>query len=192
MKGGQDISDLVEDTIPEGMNQPPQGEEHPASSAAAAAAPTKELALTTSKCASASSFHGPMEKCLANAVVFAKRQRGTTRRKPPDLISGDQLDILAEARDLLKPLEEATLTLSKGRSVTLSDVIPLVYGLKQGIQSFEPHHSDTFDLQQKLPSEIDKRFSRIEYLRPYAAAMILDPRYKNCDFEHPHTVAIII
>ncbi|KAH6948809.1 hypothetical protein HPB50_026543 [Hyalomma asiaticum] len=37
----------------------------------------------------------------------------------------------ATARDRLKPLEEATLMVSKGRSVTLSGVIPLVYDLKK-------------------------------------------------------------
>ncbi|XP_049515596.1 E3 SUMO-protein ligase ZBED1-like [Dermacentor silvarum] len=81
---------------------------------------------------------------------------------------------------------------SKGRSVTLSDVIPMVYGLKQGIHSFQPSHPVTLNLQQKLLSEVNTRFSGIEYLRPYAAATILDPRYKKYVFEHPQAVAMIV
>ncbi|KAH7974316.1 hypothetical protein HPB49_014013 [Dermacentor silvarum] len=129
---------------------------------------------------------------VSRVVLQLQRQRGATRRKPPNLISGDQLDVLSEVKDLLKPLEEATLMVSKGRSVTLSDVIPMVYGLKQGIHSFQPSHPVTLKLQQKLLSEVNTRFSGIEYLRPYAAATILDPRYKKYVFEHPQAVAMIV
>ncbi|KAH7960985.1 hypothetical protein HPB49_025513 [Dermacentor silvarum] len=68
---------------------------------------------------------------VSRVLLQLQRERGATRRKPPNLISGDQLDVFGEVNDLLKPLEEATLTVSKGRSVTLSDVIPMEYGLKQ-------------------------------------------------------------
>ncbi|KAH7978941.1 hypothetical protein HPB49_007452 [Dermacentor silvarum] len=125
-------------------------------------------------------------------LLQLQRERGATWRKPPNLISGDQLDVLSEVKDLLKPLEEATLMVSKGRSVTLNDVIPMVYGLKQGIHSFQPSHPVTLNLQQKLLSEVNTRFSGIEYLRPYAAATVLDPRYKKYVFEHPQAVAMIV
>ncbi|XP_050046756.2 zinc finger BED domain-containing protein 4-like [Dermacentor andersoni] len=129
---------------------------------------------------------------VSQVLLQLPRESGATRRKPPNLLSGDQLDVLREVKDLLKPLEEATLMVSKGRSVTLSDVIPVVYGLKQGIHTFQPSHPITFNLQQKLLSEVNTRFSDIEYRRPYAAATILDPRYKKYVFEHPHAVALIV
>ncbi|XP_049524044.1 zinc finger BED domain-containing protein 4-like [Dermacentor silvarum] len=129
---------------------------------------------------------------VSRVLLQLQRERGATRRKPPNLISGDQFDVLSEVKDLLKPLEEATLMVSKGRSVTLNDVIPMVYGLKQGIHSFQPSHPVTLNLQQKLLSEVNTRFSGIEYLRPYAAATILDPRYKKYVFEHPQAVAMIV
>ncbi|KAH7964203.1 hypothetical protein HPB51_027559 [Rhipicephalus microplus] len=88
--------------------------------------------------------------------LFAMKERGATRLKLPDLIAGDQLGVLAEVRDLLKLLEEATLMVSKGHSVTLSDVIPMVYGLKQGIQCFEFSHQVTFDLQQSFLKKLTK------------------------------------
>lgn len=66
------------------------------------------------------------------AVLFKlQRERGSTKRKPPPIISADKVNILVEIRDLMKPLEEATKMLSKEKDVTLSNVIPLVYGLKQ-------------------------------------------------------------
>ena len=49
-----------------------------------------------------------------------------------------------------------------------------------------------YDLQQALLGEIEKRFSGIEFLRPYAAATILDPRYKKFVFESPRAVALIV
>ncbi|XP_037554863.2 zinc finger BED domain-containing protein 4-like [Dermacentor silvarum] len=129
---------------------------------------------------------------VSRVLLHLLRERGATRRKPPNLISGDQLDVLGEVKDLLKPLEEATLMVSKGRSVTLGDVIPMVYGLKQGIRNFQPSHPVAFNLQQKLLSEVNARFSGIEYTRPYAAATILDPRYKKYVFEDPQAVAMIV
>ncbi|KAH7986304.1 hypothetical protein HPB49_026029 [Dermacentor silvarum] len=71
----------------------------------------------------------------------------------------------------------------------LVDLRPL---LMKGIHSFQPSHPVTLNLQQKLLSEVNTRFSGIEYLRPYAAATILDPRYKKYVFEHPQAVAMIV
>ncbi|KAH7960873.1 hypothetical protein HPB49_024167 [Dermacentor silvarum] len=43
----------------------------------------------------------------------------------------------------------------------------------------------------KLLSEVNTRFTGMEYLRSYAAATILEPRYKKYVFEHPQLVAMI-
>ncbi|XP_075531576.1 uncharacterized protein LOC142564460 [Dermacentor variabilis] len=64
--------------------------------------------------------------------------------------------------------------------------------IQEGIHSFKPSHPITFNLQQKLLSEVNTRFTDIEYRRPYAAATILDPRYKKYVFEHPQAVAMIV
>ncbi|KAK3933175.1 Zinc finger BED domain-containing protein 6 [Frankliniella fusca] len=116
---------------------------------------------------------------VSRILLQLQRERGATKRKPPNLIPGDQLEILTEVRDLLKPLEEATLLVCKGNAVTLSDVIPMVYGLKKSIGAFLPTHPVTYNLQQKTLAEVNKRFSGIEYLRPYAAATMLDPATRN-------------
>ena len=68
---------------------------------------------------------------VSRVLLQLQRERNATKRKPPNLISGDHLEVLTEVKDLLKPLEEATLMVCKGNSVTLSDVIPMVYGLKK-------------------------------------------------------------
>ncbi|KAH6931867.1 hypothetical protein HPB50_001198 [Hyalomma asiaticum] len=135
--------------------------------------------------------------------ILSKLQKdeGGPRERLPDVISADELQVLDEVKDLLKPLEEATKIVSSVSSVTLGDVIPMIYGLKQashhyslhrGIQNFQPSHPVVFTVQQKLFSEIDTRFSDIEFQRPYAVATILDPRYKNHLFEHPQAVATIV
>ena len=49
-----------------------------------------------------------------------------------------------------------------------------------------------FNLQQKLLEEIEAKFNGIEMLRPYAAATILDPRYKKYVFDDPRAVARIV
>lgn len=60
-----------------------------------------------------------------------QKEEGGPRKKLPDVISADELQVLDEVKDLLKPLEEATKMVSSVSSVTLSDVIPMIYGLKQ-------------------------------------------------------------
>lgn len=72
-----------------------------------------------------------LEEHVTAVLLKLQRERGATKRKPPKIISPDKVNILMEIRDLLRPLEEATKMLSKEKDCTLSNVIPLVYGLTQ-------------------------------------------------------------
>jgi len=47
-------------------------------------------------------------------------------------------------------------------------------------------------MQHAILTEIEKRFNGIELLRPYAAATLLDPRYKKLGFENPRAVGLIV
>ena len=67
---------------------------------------------------------------VSRVLLKLQRERNSTRSKPPNMLTGDELEILTEVKELLKPLEEATLLVST-KTVPLSDVIPMVYGLKQ-------------------------------------------------------------
>ncbi|KAK3929562.1 E3 SUMO-protein ligase ZBED1 [Frankliniella fusca] len=127
------------------------------------------------------------------AVLFKlARERGSTKRKPPPMVSMDELEVLREVRDLLKPLEEATRLVCVGKSVSLGYVIPLVSGLKQKISKFEAATAVGFNLEQELLAQIDKQFQGIELLRAYAAATMLDPRFKKWAFQSPVAASNIV
>ena len=70
---------------------------------------------------------------LVSMVLFKLQREKSTKRKPPPMLIAEDIETLTEVRDLLKPLEEATTTVCKDKSVCLSDVIPMVSGLKKVI-----------------------------------------------------------
>ena len=84
---------------------------------------------------------GPFPRtCGRSHRILLKLQweRNSTKRKPPEIIPANHLEILTEVRDLLKPLEQATQMLSKEKTVTLTNVIPIIFGLTEvGRKSYD-------------------------------------------------------
>lgn len=63
-------------------------------------------------------------------VLLQVRKDKSSRAKPPDMLTGNELDILSEVRDLLKPLYNITTEISSEKNVTLSKCIPMIVGLR--------------------------------------------------------------
>lgn len=66
-----------------------------------------------------------------NCALLKVHRDKSSRSKPPDILTGDELDILIEIRDILKPLWHVTHEVSADKKVTLSKCIPLITGLKR-------------------------------------------------------------
>ncbi|KAK3932374.1 Zinc finger BED domain-containing protein 4 [Frankliniella fusca] len=129
---------------------------------------------------------------VSRVLLKLQMERGSTRSKPPNMGNGEELEVLGEVRDLLRPLEQATLIVSQEKAVALSSVIPMVAALRAQTSSFMATSHLAWKLKEKILAEIEKRFSGVELLRPYAAATMLDPRFKQWAFESARASANII
>jgi len=59
----------------------------------------------------------------------------SARKKPPNMLTIEELETLIEVRDLLKPLAQATAEVSTEKTVSISKVIPLVNLMKKVLRS---------------------------------------------------------
>lgn len=67
---------------------------------------------------------------VARAIMKVQREK-SVRKKPPNMLTIEELETLIEVRDLLKPLAQATAEVSTEKTVSISKVIPLVNLMKK-------------------------------------------------------------
>lgn len=103
--------------------------------------------------------------------------------KSPEMPSSQEIEILKQLVDLLKPFEFITREASAENYVTISKIIPMISCLRTKMQNFTSTFSVVKDLQSALKVEIEKRFGNIESNSMVAIATILDPRFKNLHFQ---------
>ncbi|XP_075147197.1 E3 SUMO-protein ligase ZBED1-like [Haematobia irritans] len=125
-------------------------------------------------------------------VLLQMHMDRVSRSKAPIMLNGDELDALTEVRDILKPLWNITKEISSEKTVTLSKCIPLVVALKMKIMDFNPSTKIGKQLQDKLSKEVDNKYHSIESVKAYAAATLLDPRFKKIAFSKIQDVPRVI
>ncbi|XP_046422338.1 uncharacterized protein LOC124180631 [Neodiprion fabricii] len=108
----------------------------------------------------------------------------SSRSKPPEILTAEELDALIEIRDILKPLWHVTHEVSADKEVTLSKCIPLITGLKRGTDRLCPVTSIGIQMKKNLVAEIKQKFSNIESVKVYSIATLLDPRFKKIVFQN--------
>ncbi|CAD6216230.1 GSCOCG00011302001-RA-CDS [Cotesia congregata] len=118
-----------------------------------------------------------------NCALLKVHRDKSSRSKPPDILTGDELDALIEIRDILKPLWNVTHEVSADKEVTLSKCIPLITGLKRGTDKLCPVTLIGQQMKKNLVTEIKQKFSNIESVKLYSIATLLDPRYKKIAFQ---------
>ncbi|CAG9562811.1 unnamed protein product [Danaus chrysippus] len=101
----------------------------------------------------------------------------------PELVTGQEIEILKQLIPLLQPLEFVTRESSGQNYVTLSKIIPMINCLTSQLTKFSSSIECVTQLQKKLLSECKKRFGLIEFNTLAALATILDPRFKNLHFQ---------
>ncbi|KAL7288066.1 hypothetical protein TKK_0017856 [Trichogramma kaykai] len=104
-----------------------------------------------------------------------------TKSAPP-VISADEVDILQEMTSLLEPFEYATKLVSGEKYVTISKVIPLIFEMKTGMDTYEPTTLQCSKLKNELIEQFNTRFKSTEDISIIAQATILDPRFKKVPF----------
>ncbi|XP_044597479.1 uncharacterized protein LOC123274044 [Cotesia glomerata] len=115
-------------------------------------------------------------------VLLQVKMDKSSKAKPPNMITGDELESLIEVRDILSPLWRVTQEVCAEKNVTLSKCIPLIASLRKKTENFKPDTLIGRQLQKKLTQEIETKYGNIESVKLYACATLLDPRYKKCAF----------
>lgn len=101
----------------------------------------------------------------------------------PELVTGQEIEILKQVVQLLQPFEFVTRESSGQNYVTLSKIIPMINCLTSQLTSFSSSIECVTQLKTKLLAECKKRFGLIEFNTLAAFATILDPRFKNLHFQ---------
>ncbi|XP_044592932.1 zinc finger BED domain-containing protein 4-like [Cotesia glomerata] len=115
-------------------------------------------------------------------VLLQVKMDKSSKAKPPNMITGDELESLIEVRDILSPLWRVTQEVCAEKNVTLSKCIPLIASLRKKTENFKPDTLIGRQLQKKITQEIETKYGNIESVKLYACATLLDPRYKKCAF----------
>lgn len=100
----------------------------------------------------------------------------------PPMLSALELQSVKEFINLLKPFEDATKIICGEQYLTASKVIPIVNILKNKLQVYEPSTNIGRHFKKMLKDQFIKRFENIEQVSLLAIATILDPRFKNINF----------
>ncbi|XP_074596478.1 E3 SUMO-protein ligase ZBED1-like [Brevipalpus obovatus] len=100
-----------------------------------------------------------------------------------DMIPNSSLKTLSEVQIVLKPFFDITNRLSTASHPSISQIIPIVTLVKMALSSLRPSYQETRILVEKLENELNVRFADTEFVELYNKATILDPRFKNYDFQ---------
>ena len=91
-------------------------------------------------------------------------------------LSDQEVDIMKQAVEILKPFEAATREMSGDTYISVSKVIPLARSLQRLTAGV------SFNLAKELTAQMNRRFANIEANYLLAVAAIVDPRYKKAAF----------
>lgn len=105
-------------------------------------------------------------------------------KNSPEMPTAAEIDDLRHLVLLLKPFEYATTEISGQQYVTISKIIPMVNCLLVHVKDFDCNVSPSIIAVKKtLDAEMKKRFGQIEQHSRLAISTLLDPRFKNINFE---------
>ncbi|XP_015123307.1 zinc finger BED domain-containing protein 1-like [Diachasma alloeum] len=104
----------------------------------------------------------------------------------------DEMEMLDEATQLMKPLRDAIIELSGQKYATGGTVIPVTRCVKTTLEKMTPITVTGQQLQEALLKALDKRFRNIEDNEVLAISTILDPRFKRVHFESALSAATVI
>ncbi|XP_054089693.1 uncharacterized protein LOC128922611 [Zeugodacus cucurbitae] len=116
-------------------------------------------------------------------VLLQVKMDKSLKAKPPNMITGEEIDALVEVRDILKPLLQITQEVCFEKCVTLSKCIPLISSLRKKIEELTPETLIGRHLKKRMVQDIETKYGNIESVKLYACASLVDPRYKKFGFQ---------
>ncbi|XP_053201561.1 E3 SUMO-protein ligase ZBED1-like [Panonychus citri] len=101
------------------------------------------------------------------------------------MVTSQEKDILMDILAVLKPLQLVADELCGEKYPTLSKVIPITLCLKRALENVSPITDSGLLLKQACFETIQAKIGDPEFATIAAVSTILDPRFKNIDFQHP-------
>ncbi|XP_011702573.1 PREDICTED: zinc finger BED domain-containing protein 1-like, partial [Wasmannia auropunctata] len=112
--------------------------------------------------------------------------------KAPNMIVRDELEVLQEIVDILKPIEYVTKTIGGDTYTTSSLVIPLIHYMMLTVKKCTPITDTGIQFKENILTELNKRFQHVESVSHLAIATLMDPRFKKTHFESPLALSTAI
>ncbi|XP_015123501.1 zinc finger BED domain-containing protein 4 isoform X2 [Diachasma alloeum] len=125
-----------------------------------------------------------LERFLQLEEYIPGIMRKCRKTKFPDLLTCDQLEVLSEIVDLMRPVEMVIREISGSEYATASVIIPIISCLKKTLMAMEPGKDAAINFKTKLIDKINEQFAGIEKHKILAVSTILDPRFKRLHFEN--------
>lgn len=105
------------------------------------------------------------------------------------IISAAELEIVSEMLNVLAPIEAVSKEISGEKYSTASKIIPIISCLVKKFETLTPTTTEDTAIEEKIVSEISKRFGSIEDIKLLAVATVFDPRFKRLHFSNPTSCA---
>ena len=99
------------------------------------------------------------------------------------ILSPEELTILEEARDILKPWKDLTVAISKESDVTIPLIAPTLHNLLNKILEEKP--LDTLigiQMKSAMKEDLKKRYQDVPIKSFLHVASLLDPKFKTLSF----------
>lgn len=106
-------------------------------------------------------------------------------RNSPQMPSAQEIEVIKQIINLLRPFEYVTRELSGELYITVSKVIPMINCIHSQIESYNSNLTITNSIKESILSQLCKRFGNTEFNSHLALATLLDPRFKNIHFRDP-------
>lgn len=103
-------------------------------------------------------------------------------------LNEEELSLIKQAVDALRPFEEETREVSAEKNVSVSTVIPLVSLVHRAVAACE-HHSSS--LATQLAQQCQRIFRVIESIHCLAASTFQDVRFKHLGFREKDNVEVM-
>lgn len=108
----------------------------------------------------------------------------TKFRKAPAMLSGNEMEMLSEMRNVLLPLETATKIISSENSMSAAKVIPTAHCICKQIERVEVSNEIASDLKSAVLVKLKERTEEIDNNNILTISTALDPRFKNAYFSN--------
>lgn len=103
----------------------------------------------------------------------------------PLMINGNDIAVIEDFLPILELFDSLTKECSKGKSVSVSRIIPIVDFLSNKLETLEPTTEIGKIFQTTLVKNFEKHFGDSESNYTWSISTLLDPRYKKIHFKSP-------